>query len=106
MNAWYTTPPVPRPTRKPAVWSNRASAARTRLADLPPPVSLACVLMLLALVTLLAGCATPLPPSSETPRNPSMPAPRQSQPSEQYMDRVLRNIDAWEKKLRDTLPTP
>lgn len=93
-------------TSRLARWSNCASVAWMKLRELQPPVRMMIALALLVLTTLLMGCATPSMPPSEPSRVPAMPQPRQPQPSEPILDRVSRNIEAWEKTLRDSLPTP
>lgn len=75
----------------------------TQLLMLPPPARLLTVLALLVLIGLCAGCATLSTPPSVMPANPSLPPPQQSQPTEPYLNRVQRNIELWEKRLRDTL---
>lgn len=103
MNGRYQSPQrIP----KRANWSSAGRVVLMRLLEVPLPVRLACWLTLLVLTGLLAGCAGLSTPPSETPRNPSLPPPQQSQPTEPYLSRVLRNIALWDKKLRDTLPTP
>lgn len=81
------------------------NGASMMLRELPPPVRMLIVIVLAVLIGLLAGCATPSTPPSYTPRNPSLPPPQQSQPTEPYLSRVLRNTEAWEKRLRGTLGT-
>lgn len=87
-------------------WSNVARIAWARLWDLPPPVRLASVLMLLVLGLLLTACAAPSTPSSEPARNPQVPPVSQSQPSQTYSASALANIARWQKLLIGTLPTP
>jgi hypothetical protein len=99
-------PLSPRRIPKRANWSNAGRVVLTKLLEVPLPVRLAFWLTLLVLTGLLAGCAGLSTPPSETPRNPSLPPPQQSQPTEPYLSRVLRNIELWDKRLRDTLPTP
>ena len=61
---------------------------------------------LMALVLLLAGCATRLPPSVvESPSLPKRPELTQPLPSETYSSRAQSDIEGWQKKLTDTLPT-
>lgn len=88
------------------VWKGLVRAVRINLLRSDPSERTASVLPLIVLATLLASCATRSMPPSESAKVPSKPAPRQFQPSEPYMDRVLRNIEAWDKRLRDILPTP
>jgi hypothetical protein len=103
---WNGKPRQPLQIPRQGVWSKLGKAVRTKLADMLLPVRLMIVIALLVLIALLQGCATPSTPPSETPRNPSLPPPQQSQPTEPYLSRVLRNIELWEQRLRATLPTP
>ena len=62
-------------------------------------------LMLLALVLLLAGCATPSSPPAEWPKNPQPPQLKEPLPSESYSKRVDANIKSWAERLMGTLLT-
>lgn len=85
---------------------NGASVILTKLRLLPHFGQLMIAIALLVLGMLTLGCSTLSTPPSVSPRLPAMPPPKQSQPSEPILDRVLRNIEQWESRLRDTLLTP
>jgi hypothetical protein len=89
-----------------AAWKRSASREWTKLQELPWGELLFYGAMLSVLVWLLTGCAQLSTPPSEPPRNPQKPLPELSQPTEPYLNRVQRNIELWEKRLRDTLRTP
>jgi hypothetical protein len=93
-------PPWLLPMKRPAGWSERARAALTRLLNLPPPVRLACVLMLLVLVTLCAGCATSSPASAPAV-NPAPPKLSEPLPSASYSDSARKLIETWRNALTD-----
>ena len=95
-----------RRTRMLARLSNSASVVLMKLRSLPLPMRGLMLIAAAVLIGLLVGCATPLTPPSVGPSNPTMPPPSTAQPSEPYLSRVQRNIELWEKTLRDTLGTP
>lgn len=86
-------------------WRTVASLALMKLQSLPPPVSIGTVLLLLVLVLSLTACATPSTPSSEPAKNPTMPQPSQSQPSELYLLTVQKKLSEWQTKLKGMLET-
>lgn len=98
--------PLHKPTLRRVRWSNNARDALTRLFDSPLPASLAFALLLLYFVMSATGCAAISTPSSEPAKNPTMPQPSQSQPSEPYSASALENIRRWRKSLTDTLTMP
>lgn len=81
-------------TRKLAAWSERVSRVRMMLDGLLPPVKIACALMLLVLVTLLVGCATPSPPSVSS-ANPQPPRLSEPIPTESYSEKAQQLINSW-----------
>lgn len=106
---WSAPPPLRqlgKPTSNLSRLLNGCSAILTKLQASPHFVQLMIAIVLLVLTGLLAGCAALSMPPSVMPRNPSLPPPKQSQPTEPYLSRVQRNTEAWDKTLRDTLPTP
>ncbi len=63
-------------------------------------------LIWLLLSGLLTSCATPSPPCESTlPTPPEKPQLQQPLPQESYLNRVQRNIEAWEQQLKATLST-
>jgi hypothetical protein len=94
-----------RRTSKLGVLNNVAKIVLWRLLELPPPVRLALWLTLLMLVASLMGCAATSTPSDFTPRNPQMPPPSQSQPSQTYSSSAAADISSWRKSLTDMLGT-
>lgn len=91
--------PVRRPTTRLERWSAVGRTVRTKLADLPPPVRQALLVMLLVLATLLAGCGTPQTPPSELPRNPAPPPSRLEPRSESWSTSVARDLERWRQML-------
>jgi hypothetical protein len=87
-------PLQPQQTPKPAVWSNRANLALMMLLEVPLPVRLACWLILLVLVTLLAGCATQSPPDA-WPKNPQPPQLSEPIPTDSYSSKARQRIESW-----------
>jgi hypothetical protein len=88
------------------VASNTVKLWWAKLAMQPPPAKLAILLVCLVLLALMSGCATSSTPPSVGPRNPQKPQPSQSQPSEDYLTRVERNIRLWEQRLLDMRRIP
>lgn len=77
--------------------SNSASVVLKKLCECPPPVRLASVLMLLVLVTLLAGCATPSAPD-QWPKNPQPPQLTEPLPTQSYLSKALQLIESWRSR--------
>ncbi len=101
---WQNKPPIrSAPTRRLARWSSNVSAALTKLGNLPPPAKGACVLMLLALVTLLAGCATTSTRSAQS-QNPQPPPTTLSESPETFSARAAQSISEWRKRLTELIP--
>jgi len=63
-------------------------------------------LLLVLLVTLATGCATSSTLPKDLPVNPPKPQPSQLQPSEPYLSRAQKNIEAWLNQLKDMRTTP
>lgn len=98
----YSTPGMclwPKEIRRRYVWSARVNHALTRLRELPPPVRLAFVLLLIVLAASLAGCATRPTSPSESPRNPEPPPSRLAERSETWSDSVARDLQKWQQML-------
>jgi hypothetical protein len=91
------------PTKKPAAWSKRVSAAWTTLRALPPPVRLGFVLTLIVLAGLLAGCAHNSP-ASQAAAIPAPPRLSQPLPSETYSGSAAKKLDDWRQRLTATPP--
>jgi hypothetical protein len=90
-----------RPTSRLGRLSAFGSVQLTRLQALPPPVRLACVLMLVVLLVSVTGCAMTSPPS----RPAEIPAPpRLSQPLPEmtYSEHVRRLLESWRERLTGT----
>ena len=86
--------PLPlRLTSRLARLSNTVKLLLAKLVMLPPPVALASVLILLVLVTLLAGCATPSQPDA-WPKNPPAPQLSEPIPSESYLSKAQAFIES------------
>jgi hypothetical protein len=88
-------PQPQRPTTKPGVWSALVNLLPTLLGDLLPPVRLAFALMLIVLLALCAGCATPSAPPTEAARNPQPPQLSEPLPSESYLHKAQKLIESW-----------
>ena len=55
---------------------------------------------------LLTACATTSPPLVvDCPQPPPRPAVRQPAPPLSYSERAQTNIETWQQRLMDTLPT-
>lgn len=64
------------------------------------------VLITLLSMLLLAGCATPLPPSvASSPQLPPKPAARQPMPPLPYSASARIDIERWQRQLTDTQAT-
>ena len=100
-NGWQQQRP---PIKRPARLKTLVRDVRTRLADLPPPVRLGFVLLLLVLAVMLTACAAPSVPSSATPRIPEPPPTTLSERSQTYLEDASLNIKAWQSKLTELLP--
>lgn len=97
MSAMSTKPQSLLQTRKPGALSGLASAGQTRLASLPRPVRLGSGLLPIALLVLLAGCATPSAPPTEAAKNPQPPRLSEPLPSESYLHKAQTLIESWRK---------
>jgi hypothetical protein len=87
-------PSPPRMTRH-GLWSERASPLRMLPLVLPLRVRLLSLLTLLALVLLLAGCATPSGTPTGPARNPQPPQLSEPLPSESYLQQAQKLIESW-----------
>ena len=96
----------PQPTPKRAGSSNAAHQLLLPRLHLPSLVRPLCALLLVLLVTLATGCATSSTLPKNLPVNPQKPQPSQSQPSEPYLSRAQKNIEAWLNQLKDMRTTP
>lgn len=85
-----------RRTKRLERWSNAAKVLWMRLHGSPPPVRLGLLLMLLALVTLFAGCATPSPPDA-WPKNPQPPQLTEPIDSQSYLSKAQKLIESWQR---------
>jgi hypothetical protein len=103
---WNDKPRSPAQIQKPEHWSNNVSDGWMTWLVLPPPVRIACVLMLLALVMMLTGCAATSMPSSEPARNPSPPPTRLSESPPHYLQDALSFISESRKTLSELIPKP
>ena len=101
-----TPPNKPKPTPKRAGSSNAAHQLLLPLLHLPSLVRPLCALLLVLLVTLATGCATSSTLPKNLPVNPPKPQPSQLQPSEPYLSRAQKNIEAWLNQLKDMRTTP
>jgi hypothetical protein len=77
-----------------SAWKERVRAGWMNLSELPPPVKLVFVLLLLVLVTLCSGCATQSPPSN-LPGNPQPPRLSEPIPTDSYSDKAQTLIESW-----------
>lgn len=87
-------PLLPRQIPKRGGWSKRARAMLMQLLEVPYPVRLACLLTLLVLVMLLAGCATQSPPDA-LPKNPQPPQLSEPIPTSSYSSKVQKLFESW-----------
>jgi hypothetical protein len=91
--------PLREPTKRPALWSKLGNRLSALLRELLPPLKIAFALMLVALLILLAGCATTSTPPDILPKNPEPPPSRLSESPPNYLSSALENISAWRKTL-------
>jgi hypothetical protein len=93
-------------TSKLAIWREFAKDARMNLLLLPPPVRLAIVLTLIALLAVCAGCGTTSTPPDTMPRNPEPPPTRLSPRSESYSSSAAKLLEQWRAKLIELTTKP
>lgn len=106
MKFWNDKPSKQRRTSALGKLSNVIRIASIKLCAMEPPAKLACVLIVIVLLGLLAGCATTSLPPSVTPRNPEPPPSRlQAQPPS-YSASASQNIEAWRKTLTERTQRP
>lgn len=106
MSDWSGKHLWPPRMKRHAIWSRRGSDVLTKLADWPPPVKQAFVLLLIVLAGSLVGCATTSARPDSEARNPSMPAVSTPQPSKTYSDSVADDFKRWREMLTGTPATP
>lgn len=87
------------------VWSKGAVLLHSLLSMYPASVRQSCALSLLALGTLLSGCAAPLPARSLPPAPVTMPVLSEPMPSVSYQLNASKSISRWQKLLTDIPPT-
>lgn len=92
-------PPWLLPIKRRDAWSVLGNRLRMLLGDLLPPVKIGFALMLIVLLGLCAGCATPSTPPTESARNPQPPLLREPLPSESYLHKAQKLIESWRQSV-------
>ncbi len=87
--------------KRPALWNKLGNRLSVLLRELLPPLKIAFALMLVALLILLAGCATTSTPPDSLPKNPEPPPSRLSESPPNYLSSAAANISAWRKRLTE-----
>ena len=87
------------------LWSRLAVMQSSLLKTWPAPVRRSCGLTLLALGSLLSGCAQLPTAPSRLPEPATMPVLSQPLPPESYSTTAQRNIERWQKLLTDMYQT-
>ena len=87
------------------LWSKLAVMQSSLLQTWPAPVRRSCGLMLLALGSLLTGCAQLPTAPSRLPEPVTMPVLSQPLPLESYSTTAQKNIERWQRSLIDMYPT-
>ncbi len=92
--------------KRPALWSRLGARLWMVQRESLPPLRIAFALTLLALLVMLAGCATTSTQPATMPRNPEPPPSRLSESPPNYLSSAAANISAWRKRLTEQTSKP
>lgn len=99
-------PPWLLPIKRRGAWSALGNRLRMLLGDLPPPVRIGCVLLLLVLAASLMGCATTSAPPTNMPSNPEPPPSALPPQPPNYSQSAREAISTWRKRLIEQTAKP